>query len=113
MNAEKLDQLYNYVQERCLWQFFSRTWDRQENIDNILKTATDLLTGKPPALETPMDRLYYADAKIMVTDFKQRFAWINEAGAAQIRELMDGLKEKLVDIAITNSKNHELNHTLY
>jgi V-containing nitrogenase, delta subunit len=113
MNAEKLDQLYGYVQERCLWQFFSRTWDRQENIDNILKTATDLLTGKPPALETPMDRLYYADAKIMVADFKTRFPWINEAGAAQIRELMDGLKEKLVDITITNSKNHELNHTLY
>ena len=113
MNTEKLNQLFGYVQERCLWQFFSRSWDRQENIDGILKTATDLLTGEPPAKETPQDRLFYADAKIMVADFKARFPWLNEAGAAQIRELMAGLKEKLVDYTITNSKNGELNHSLY
>ncbi|NFV79264.1 V-containing nitrogenase subunit delta [Magnetospirillum aberrantis] len=113
MNSEKLDELYGYVQERCLWQFFSRSWDRQENIDGILKTATDILTGEPPAKETPQDRLFYADAKIMVADFKQRFPWIEEAGAAQIRDLMHGLKERLVDITITNSKNGELHHTLY
>lgn len=113
MNSEKLDQLYDYVQERCLWQFFSRAKDRQENIDGILKTATDLLTGEPPAKETPQDRLFYADAKIMVADFKQRFPWINDAGSAQIRELMAGLKDKLVDITITKSLNGELNHSLY
>lgn len=113
MNSEKIDQLYNYVQERCLWQFFSRSWDRQENIDGIFKTATDLLTGHPPAKETPQDRLFYADAKIMVADFKQRFPWIEEAGSAQIRELIEGVKARLVEIAITKSQNHELNHTLY
>jgi len=113
MNPEKLEQLVSYVQERCLWQFFSRSWDRQENIDGILKTATDLLTGEPPAKETPMDRLFYADAKIMVADFKARFPWISDAGSAQIRELMTGLKAKLEEITITKSLNHELNHTLY
>ncbi|MBR9973420.1 V-containing nitrogenase subunit delta [Magnetospirillum sulfuroxidans] len=113
MNAEKLDQLFDYVQERCLWQFFSRSWDRQENIDGVLKTATDLLTGEPPAKETPMDRLFYADAKIMVADFKDRFPWISEAGPAQIRDLMNGLKDKLVEFTITKSLNHELKHTLY
>lgn len=112
-SQDKIDALYDYVQERCLWQFFSRSWDRQENIDGILKTATDMLTGTPPAKETPMDRLFYADAKIMVADFKQRFPWLGDAGAAQVRELMAGLKERLVDISITNSKNGELHHTLY
>ncbi|MGE4281660.1 MAG: V-containing nitrogenase subunit delta [Magnetospirillum sp.] len=113
MNSEKLDQLFGYVQERCLWQFFSRSWDRQENIDGILKTATDLLTGEPPAKETPMDRLFYADAKVMVQDLKDRFPWLADAGPAQVRDLMHGLKDKLVEFTITKSLNHELNHTLY
>lgn len=113
MTSEKLDQLFGYVQERCLWQFFSRSWDRQENIDGILKTATDLLTGKEVKLETPMDRLFYADAKIMVADFRHRFPWIEEAGPAQLRDLMHGLKDKLVEFTITKSLNHELNHSLY
>lgn len=113
MNTEKLDQLFAYVQERCLWQFFSRTWDRQENIEGILKVATDMLTGKDLDLQTPMDRLFYADAKVMVADFKKRFPWIEETGAAQIRDLMHGLKDMLVEHTITKSLNHELNHSLY
>jgi len=113
MNTEKLDDLFGYVQERCLWQFFSRSWDRQENIDGIMKTATDMLTGKDLQLESPMDRLFYADAKIMVNDFKERFPWIQETGPAQMRDLMHALKDRLVDHTITHSKNHELNHTLY
>ena len=31
----QVDDLFDYVQERCLWQFFSRTWDRTENIEEI------------------------------------------------------------------------------
>ena len=113
MSTEKLDQLFGYVQERCLWQFFSRAWDRQENIDGIMKVATDILTGKDLSLSTPMERLFYADAKVMVMDFRERFPWINDAGAAQIRDLMHALKDKLVEFAITKSLNHELNHSLY
>ncbi|CAH2598871.1 Nitrogenase vanadium-iron protein delta chain [Rhodovastum atsumiense] len=111
--SSKLDELFGYVQERCLWQFFSRTWDRQENIDGILATATDLLAGQPPRLETPMDRLFYADAKIMVADFRTRFPWFNETPPDEVRELIAGLKAKLEEIAITGSKNRELNHNLY
>ena len=113
MNSEKITQLYDYVQERCLWQFFSRSWDRQENLDGIFSAAADLLTGKSPARETPMERLFYADAKVMVLDFKARFPWIDETGPAQIRELLEGVKSRLSEIAITGSLNHELNHTLY
>ena len=84
MTTEKVDQLFGYVQERCLWQFFSRTWDRKENLDGIMKTATDLLTGVAPKRETPMDKLFYADAKIMVADFKERFPWIKDTAPAEI-----------------------------
>jgi V-containing nitrogenase delta subunit len=113
MNNERLDQLFSYVQERCLWQFFSRSWDRQENIDGVIRAATDLLTGVEPPLEKPMERLFYADAKAMVADLKQRFAWIEEADQEQVRELMQALKLKLVDVTITKSLNSELSHSLY
>jgi len=110
---EKVTQIYRYIQERCLWQFFSRTWDREENIEGIFKTAVDLLTGKPPAAETPQERVFYADAKVMVADLKVKCPWLEEAGAAQIREVMDLAKARLTEIAITKSLNQELNHTLY
>jgi nitrogenase delta subunit len=111
--SSKVDDLFNYVQERCLWQFFSRTWDRQENIDGILATATDLLAGQAPKLDTPMDRLFYADAKIMVSDLRARLPWLNETPPAEIRELIEGLKARLEEIAIAGSKNRELSHHLY
>jgi nitrogenase delta subunit len=110
---EKLDDLYGYVQERCLWQFSSRTWDRQENIDGVLGAAERLLTGETPALENPMAKLHYADAVIMVKDCKERFPWLRECGAAEVKQLMDGLKARLVETVITKSTNRELSHHLY
>jgi nitrogenase delta subunit len=113
MTPEQVQQLYDYVQERCLWQFFSRTWDRQENIDGIMAAAEALLTNRPPKRETPMERLHYADAVIMVADFKQRFPWVGALNAAQTEALLRGVKGRVTDISITSSLNHELNHTLY
>ena len=113
MSQQQIDQLFAYVQERCLWQFHSRSWDRQENIDGIIAAATDLLHDKHPKKHAPMDRLFYADAKLMVDDFKQRFPWIAALEPTKQTELMTELKERLVDHTITHSLNHELNHSLY
>jgi nitrogenase delta subunit len=111
--SDKVDALYGYVQERCLWQFYSRSWDRSENIDGVIAKATDMFLGKTPETPTPMDRLHMADAKIMVDDCRIRFPWINDASKEEIRELMRELHGRLTDIAITSSKNHELTHSLY
>ena len=113
MDQDKIDALYNYVQERCLWQFFSRTWDRRENIERVLGITGDILTGKELVLETPQDRLHYADAKILAADFIRLFPWIEELGAAQVREVLSGVKERLTEITITKSRNQELTHPLY
>lgn len=113
MSSEKIDDLFGYVQERCLWQFFSRAWDRQENIDGILAAAGDLLAGREPKRDTPMERLFYADARIMVEDFRARFPWIAGVEAGEMDALMAGLKDRLVEHTITRSLNHELNHSLY
>jgi nitrogenase delta subunit len=113
MSEQQIDQLFNCVQQRYLWQFFSRSWDRTENINGIVATATDLLHGVEPKKHAPMDRLFYADAKEMVKDFKENFPWIEDLEPTRINELMSGLKNRLVDHTITNSLNHELNHSLY
>lgn len=110
---DKVDDLFGYVQERCLWQFFSRTWDRQENIDGVLNQAAALLADNEPVRETPMDKLHYADAKVMVNDLRERFPWLKGVNEGESRALLDGLKARLVDTAITRSSNRELNHHLY
>lgn len=113
MDQEKIDALYNYCQERCLWQFFSRSWDREENIDNVLRITGEILTGIAPARETPMERLHYADAKVLAGDFVRLFPWIEEMGPAQVRELLSGVKDRLTEITVTKSMNGELHHSLY
>ncbi len=113
MTTEKLDQLFAYVEERCLWQFSSRTWDREENIDGVIAAAACLLTGEKPRLETGAERLFYAEARTMAHDLKERCSWIEGADPAEIRALMQSLKERLLDVTITRSKNRELSHSLY
>lgn len=113
MLEDKLDDLYDYVQERCLWQFFSRTWDRQENIDGVLGQVEKLLKGEAPVRNSPMEKLFYSDAVVMVSDIKARFPWIGQSGHEEITQLMDGLKSRLVETVITKSTNRELNHHLY
>jgi nitrogenase delta subunit len=113
MTTPTANQLFAYVQERCLWQFFSREWDRTENIEGILGKAADLLIGTPLKLETPMDRLFYADAKIMVDDLRGRFPEIAELPAAEVQGLISDLKVKVTEIAVTQSRNRELTQKLY
>lgn len=110
---ERINQLFVYVQERCLWQFFSRSWDREENIDGILTKAGEIFAGQAPKDDTPADRCNLADAKVLVSDFRSRFPWIKEASSEEIKGLLSGLKEKLVDTTITHSKNRELRDRLY
>jgi len=113
MTTEKLDQSFAYVEERCLWQFSSRTWDREENIGGVISAAAGLLTGEKPTAETGMERLFYAEARTMAADLKERLSWIEGADPAEIRALMQALKERLLDVIIVRSKNRELSHSLY
>ncbi|TRW89611.1 V-containing nitrogenase subunit delta [Candidatus Methylobacter oryzae] len=113
VSESKISDLFNYVQERCLWQFSSRTWDRQENIDGVLAKAADLMLGREPSRETPTEKLHCAEAKILVADCLERYPWVKDVLESDVNALMEGLKARLTDIAITNSHNRELNHRLY
>ncbi|TWH76155.1 V-nitrogenase VFe protein subunit VnfG [Azomonas agilis] len=113
MSQSHLDALYDYVQERCLWQFFSRSWDREENIEGVLNQVVRLWSGEEPLRGTPQERLFYADALPIVSDIKGRFDWASTIPAEEVKFLIEGLKSRLTETVITRSTNRELNHHLY
>jgi vanadium nitrogenase delta subunit len=109
----RTQELFDYVQKRYLWQFFSRSWDREENIEGIVNAADDMFHDRPVKKQTPMDRLFYADALEMVKDFKENFPWIATLQPTRITELLNELKTELREHTVTKSLNHELGHSLY
>ncbi len=103
-------KIYSFIQERYLWQFYSRTWDREENINNILKKIPGIILGEQLTLDgTTKDTCFYAEAKIAAIELKSKFPWLNELDKAQMEEIFKAVKEKLIDVTITRSQNCELN----
>lgn len=110
---EHVEEMVTYIQERCLWQFFSRSWDREENIEGILTRTTEILIGESSVVETDADRCWFADAKILASDFKSHFTWLKQADNAEIRTVMNGIKERMLEITVKKSHNEELNISNY
>ena len=110
---QRTEEITTYIQERCLWQFHSRSWDREENINGVINKATAILTGEQVTPETLADKLHYADGKILVVDLKTKFSWLSQMEKAQIKTVLELVKQKLVGIAIAGSLNGELHHSLY
>lgn len=102
--------LYRFIQERYLWQFYSRTWDRDENIREILGKAERLLAKDEVALgDTAKDKAFYAEAKMVALELGKKFSWLHELDRPQLQAMIQAVKEKLVEVTITNSQNGELN----
>jgi V-containing nitrogenase delta subunit len=110
---ERTEEVTALIQQRCLWQFHSRAWDREENINGVLNMAATILTGEKVTLATLLDRAFYADAKLLVIDLEKKFQWLSKMENAQKKAVLDSVKNRLIDIAITNSLNGELHHSLY
>lgn len=106
---EKIDALVGYIQKECLWQFHSRSWDREENIEGVLQKTGDLLAGREPVLATDADRCFFADAKMLSAEFRSKFPWVGETDPGAMAEILDGVKARMREIAITKSRNEELN----
>jgi nitrogenase delta subunit len=111
--SARSEEIVAFIQERCLWQFFSRAWDREENIQGIIDLLGQIVKGQHVSLETPADRCFYADAKILVMQLKERLPWIAELSAEQVDEELSGVKARLTEIAITKSRNGELRTANY
>jgi vanadium nitrogenase delta subunit len=110
---DKIEQLFLFFQERCLWQFHSRSWDREENINSICDDVIKLLTGKRVLTETPEEKCYYADSRILVDQMKARFPWILELSDSDRSAVIQGARDKVMAVTVTDSKNSELNNQNY
>jgi V-containing nitrogenase delta subunit len=108
-----VEELTTYIQERCLWQFHSRSWDREDNITGVLKLTADLLTDTHIVLETDADKCNYADAKLLVADIKSKLPAIYSLGNEEKKAVLEAVKDRLIDITITKSLNGELHHPNY
>ena len=110
---DKIDQITDYIQERCLWQFFSRTWDREENIEGILTKTSKILCGEKTVVETPSEKNHYADALVLAADIKRLFPWVLKLEKSDVHLLLQGVNEKLTQITVNKSLNEELNDPNY
>ena len=105
---EKVEAVVEYIQKNCLWQLFSRSWDRSDNIGGILTKAGEIFAGESPAQETAADKCWFADAKILIAELKVKIPWFASADKKEVKEILNGVKERMREIAIDKSKNEEL-----
>lgn len=110
---EKVEQLTDYIMKWCLWQFFSRAWDRKVQNEGILTKTAQLLCDEPVALDTPLDKCHWVDAVCLADAFKREYPWITGLDTAEIKSLMQALKERIDFLTITGSLNQELTDPLY
>ncbi|MHC1682762.1 MAG: Fe-only/vanadium nitrogenase subunit delta [Clostridiaceae bacterium] len=110
---DKTEELFSFIQKHYLWQFHSRTWDRVENINGIMSQAADLLNGKEVIAETPKDKGFHADSKLLVSEVTSKLPWIKELSSDEKSELIESVKEKLLEVTVTKSLNGELTMPMY
>ncbi|CQR55108.1 Fe-only nitrogenase subunit delta [Paenibacillus riograndensis] len=105
---ERVAQLENYIMKKCLWQFHSRSWDREKQNEGVLTKTMQILCDEPVDKSTPADRCYWADAVVLAEEYKSRFEWLSEMGREEIKLLMQALKDRIDYVTITGSLNKEL-----
>ena len=109
----EIGQLVDYIMKKCLWQFNSRAWDRERQNKEIITKTMQILCEEPVEHETPADRCYWADAVCMADGFRSRYPWLATMDKAEIKILMQGLKDRIDYLTITGSLNEELKVPLY
>nr|O68943.1 RecName: Full=Nitrogenase iron-iron protein delta chain; AltName: Full=Dinitrogenase 3 subunit delta; AltName: Full=Nitrogenase component I [Azorhizophilus paspali]AAC14329.1 dinitrogenase 3 delta subunit [Azorhizophilus paspali] len=109
----RIDELTDYIMKNCLWQFHSRSWDRERQNAEILKKTKELLCGEPVDLSTSHDRCYWVDAVCLADDYREHYPWINSMSKEELASLMQGLKDRMDYLTITGSLNEELSDKHY
>jgi hypothetical protein len=112
MSSESKD-LVAFIQEHCLWQFASRATDREENINGVLSALSEILTGGSPKLETPMDRLHFANANHLALKVKGAFPWLGVIPREDIQGVVSGAITRIQELTVKDSLNGELRLPTY
>ncbi|MBP2646297.1 MAG: Fe-only nitrogenase, delta subunit [Firmicutes bacterium] len=110
---DKVEQLVDYIMKKCLWQFHSRSWDRERQNKEILTKTMQILCDEPVEKETPTDKCYWVDAVCLADAFKSRYAWLAAMDKVEIKLLMQKLKDRMDYLTVTGSLNEELNDPHY
>ena len=105
---DRVGQLIDYIMKWSLWQFNSRSWDREQQNEGILTRATQILCDEPAENGTPQSRYYWSEAVVMAKEFKKEFSWFCSMGKDEIKLIMKELKEQIDYLTITGSKNEEI-----
>lgn len=113
--GNKVDEITEFIMERCLWQFHSREWDRTDNINGIFNMLTKVINDEKVNTEdvTLQEKCFYADAKILVDQLKEKFSYLTEMDENEKTQLFNDVKDKLVDVVITKCRNEELRVPFY
>lgn len=106
-------RLLDYFQKNTLWQFFSRDWDRKENLDGMFEALGKLVRKTPPARDTPAQKAYHAESVVMLQEIHAKVPGFEELSPEAAGAALEEVKKELWDIVITHSKNEELTAELY
>jgi Fe-only nitrogenase delta subunit len=110
---EKVEQLVDYIMKHCLWQFHSRTWDRERQNREILTKTKEVLCEECIEPTDRLDRCHWVDAVILADSYRKNFPWINKLAKEEISELMNNVRERIDYLTITGSLNLELTDEHY
>jgi hypothetical protein len=104
----KVEDLVAFIQQHCLWQFASRTHDREENIHGVLSLLGEILTGNSPKLETPLERCHFANANHLAAEAKSEFGWLKDLHGDELNQLVAATIARIHEITVEHSRNEEL-----
>ncbi|MFA0823041.1 MAG: Fe-only nitrogenase subunit delta [Methanomethylovorans sp.] len=110
---DRVEQLVDFIMKKCLWQFHSRTWDRERQNECILTKTMQILCEEPVEKETSADRCYWVDAVYLSDSFMRRYTWLGTMDKDEIKLLMQGVKDRIDYLTIKGSLNEELNDPHY
>ena len=110
---EQVELMVDYIMKHCLWQFHSRSWDREKQNAGILGKTRQLLCDETVELATPADRCYWVGAVVLADAYRSRFAWLSSMSHEAITALIGALHQRLDYLTITGSLNAELTDQRY
>jgi len=111
---EQVEQLVDYIMKHCLWQFHSRTWDRERQNKEILRWAKQMLIeGKADQPADRLERCHWVDGVALAQAYQTRHPWISDLSAGKKSELLDAVHARLDYLTITGSLNLELTDHQY
>ena len=110
---ERANLLVDYIMKHCLWQFHSRSWDRERQNREILTKTKEILCEENVEPSDRLDRCHWVDAVLLARNYRNTFPWMDAMSVSEIKEVMQLVYEKVNYQTVTGSLNLELKDEHY